>query len=570
MLHLLLSLHLHCIVPSPILLSALLLYTPSSLILSRSPPLSFFQKHPLGFPKLPSALCPRHCSLLHLVFLLTHQLIPLLHHLLLLPLGLSTMDNEDDALDLLLSLQSDDPLPDTPPSSPVDGRSENNLASTDVVEAGGITLRKLSATQPGSAPTSTSKACSEAAAPSPPIASSAPSTDPDTGYYSDESYERPKRNVTMAAFRDVVKISLGKPDSSTVQNTSRPNPMGKSLPCNQVDVDQHSGLRIRDRLVSSATLNSRFCDLKFVRLQAIKLAGMAANFKGEWATVGALTEKGQPKLSAAGKNFAIWKLASLDGAVISVFVFGDAYSQNWKESTGAVFAVFSAKVRLDEKSKQPSLSIFNANQILKIGSSADFAVCNGKRVGGAPCTMVINRRLQGDFCQHHLGAAYQKIKTKRAEISGGNLATAFSGPGTKRAQTVKSIPKSPLKEVKYTRPIKQLNSADFMKVLSTAEKVTSNAHSQGMRFLETRSRHHYDQEQRLENLKKKATTELSGTRKKARVPLVEKVVNKSTPEKSQGPAEANFMELDIDEIDDDMEQARMFFSSQGSQGLKAK
>jgi hypothetical protein len=76
---------------------------------------------------------------------------------------------------------------------------------------------------------------------------------------------------------------------------------------------------------------------------------MAANFKGEWATVGVLTEKGQPKLSAAGKNFAIWKLASLDGAVISVFVFGDPYSRNWKESAGAVFAVFSAKVRLDEK-----------------------------------------------------------------------------------------------------------------------------------------------------------------------------------------------------------------------------
>lgn len=76
---------------------------------------------------------------------------------------------------------------------------------------------------------------------------------------------------------------------------------------------------------------------------------MATNFKGEWATVGVLIEKGQPKLSAAGKNFAVWKLASLDGGVISVFVFGDAYTQNWKESLGAVFAVFSAKVRLDEK-----------------------------------------------------------------------------------------------------------------------------------------------------------------------------------------------------------------------------
>ena len=67
----------------------------------------------------------------------------------------------------------------------------------------------------------------------------------DAGYYSDESYERPKRNVTMAAFRDVVKNTLEKTDSSTVVNISRPNPTVKSLPCNQVDVDQHSGLRIR-------------------------------------------------------------------------------------------------------------------------------------------------------------------------------------------------------------------------------------------------------------------------------------------------------------------------------------
>ena len=80
-----------------------------------------------------------------------------------------------------------------------------------------------------------------------------------------------------------------------------------------------------------------------------RLAGMVTNFKGSWATVGVLIEKGQPKVSAAGKNFSIWKLASLDGAVISIFLFGAAYTQHWKESAGAVFAVFSAKVRLDER-----------------------------------------------------------------------------------------------------------------------------------------------------------------------------------------------------------------------------
>ncbi|XP_024396687.1 uncharacterized protein [Physcomitrium patens] len=480
------------------------------------------------------------------------------------------MENEDDALDLLLSLQTDDdPITESVPSaSEVDVRSETTTVAAVTVEAADNSLRELDTNHPGATAPIT-KIPVEGDAPNFATTSLAPETDlTDTGYYSDD--EGLKRNVSMAAFRDVVKNSLEKPGDPTVVNFNRSNIAGKILPCNQVDIDQHSGLRIRDRLVSSTTLNSRFCDLKFVRLQAIKLVGMATNFKGEWATVGVLIEKGQPKLSAAGKNFAVWKLASLDGGVISVFVFGDAYTQNWKESLGAVFAVFSAKVRLDEKSKQPSLSIFNGNQMLKIGSSVDYGVCKGKKVGGGPCTMVVNKRSQGDFCHHHLGAAYQKIKTKRAEISGGNLATAFSGPGTKRAQTVKALPRSPVKEVEYTRPIKQLNSTDLRKVLSTAEKVTSNVYSQGMRFLETRSQQHFVLEQKLESLKKKATTELAVTKKKARVPLVEKPVNKSTVEKSKEPVKPNVMELDIDEIDDDMEQARIFFSSQGPQGLKAK
>lgn len=76
---------------------------------------------------------------------------------------------------------------------------------------------------------------------------------------------------------------------------------------------------------------------------------MVTNFKGSWATVGVLIEKGQPKVSAAGKKFSIWKLASLDGAAISIFLFGAAYTQHWKESAGAVFTVFNAKVRLDER-----------------------------------------------------------------------------------------------------------------------------------------------------------------------------------------------------------------------------
>lgn len=139
------------------------------------------------------------------------------------------------------------------------------------------------------------------------------------GYCSDENFDLPRRNVSMAAFRDVVKDSLEKIDNmvpAKVNTTSRPG--SKLFPCNQADVDQHSGLRIRliyfvtvlpcdvcfsyayrfcqfstrflnarrnyllicwwvhgktvyrDRLVSATTLTSKLCDLKFVRLQGIK------------------------------------------------------------------------------------------------------------------------------------------------------------------------------------------------------------------------------------------------------------------------------------------------------------
>jgi minichromosome maintenance protein 10 len=221
----------------------------------------------------------------------------------------------------------------------------------------------------------------------------------------------------------------------------------------------------RDRLVATDTLTSKFCDLHFVRLQGINRAGMRTNLQGSWATVGVLTEKGQPKLSAAGKNFMVWKLSSLDGALVSVFLFGGSYTEHWKESAGAVFAVFNAKVRLDERSKEMCLSVFKGDQMLKLGTSADYAVCKGKRKDGTSCTVVVNKKQQGEFCQYHLGTAYQKHRTHRAELNGGNLATAFSGPGTKRAQAVRPNVFSPTKETKFMRPLKHLTSPDLRKVL---------------------------------------------------------------------------------------------------------
>lgn len=45
-----------------------------------------------------------------------------------------------------------------------------------------------------------------------------------------------------------------------------------------------------------------------------------------------------------------------------------------------------------------SLSVYSPSQILKIGTSADYGVCNGKRKDGMSCTLVINKYVRGTPC----------------------------------------------------------------------------------------------------------------------------------------------------------------------------
>lgn len=72
---------------------------------------------------------------------------------------------------------------------------------------------------------------------------------------------------------------------------------------------------------------------------------------GCWATIGVLTEKGEPRTSSTGKTFAIWKMGCLDEKTISVFLFGDAYQKNRDEKAGTVFALFNCSVRKDNSVK---------------------------------------------------------------------------------------------------------------------------------------------------------------------------------------------------------------------------
>lgn len=134
-----------------------------------------------------------------------------------------------------------------------------------------------------------------------------------SGYFFDEDGPKLGKPLGMTAFKDVVKHCIPEPPEINLPTAPRnPSNPSKTQSTSDIEVERYSGLRIWNRLVSAGSMNTWFSDIRFIRFQAIRTAMTGDNITGCWAIVGVLMEKGNPKLSSTGKNFAVWKLGSLD------------------------------------------------------------------------------------------------------------------------------------------------------------------------------------------------------------------------------------------------------------------
>ncbi|XP_041998906.1 protein MCM10 homolog isoform X1 [Salvia splendens] len=242
-----------------------------------------------------------------------------------------------------------------------------------------------------------------------------------SGYLSDDG--RPQRTgpMNLSAFRDVVGdcLDYDAKDAKRAQSSGK----SKSNGSKDIEVEKFSGLRIQNPVVSRVELSNHLSDIKYVQLDTIKNLIKGDTLSGCWATIGVLAEKGAPRMSSIGKTFAIWKIGCLGDETISLFLFGDAYQKSCEAKVGTIFALLNCSVRKD-KPGTFSLSIFAAKHILKLGTSADMGVCQGKGKDGAPCTAVIDKRRR-KFCNFHAHNSSKKYTSTRTELKGGNLRTGF-------------------------------------------------------------------------------------------------------------------------------------------------
>ncbi|CAN1276548.1 Protein MCM10 homolog, partial [Linum perenne] len=220
------------------------------------------------------------------------------------------------------------------------------------------------------------------------------------GFLSDDDGSPRRRGKTadLSVFKDAVRDCLDYDVNKIVEKSRNSNQLSKKS--SEVIVEKYSGLRIRKSMVDGS-------------------------ISGSWATVGVLTEKGNPRTSSVGKSYSIWKLSCLDENTVSVFLFGDAYKLNSGEKAGTVFGLFNCAIRKDNmvgfvviadgnwvvmlhscgsmhyenfvlvilfwQGSGFSLSVFSPNQILKMGTSADYGVCKGERKGGIACSLIVNK-----------------------------------------------------------------------------------------------------------------------------------------------------------------------------------
>jgi hypothetical protein len=142
-------------------------------------------------------------------------------------------------------------------------------------------------------------------------------------------------------------------------------------------IRKYSGLNVKNPLVSSSQLEARLGAQSVLSLSDVTSRNHSVGLPQAWATLAAVGEVSARKEDGQGRPFSIWKLTDLSDTMITLFLFGNAYSEYHKDGRpGAMVALFSPKVR--SEGGQFSLSISSGDSMLELGSASEFGFCKSK------------------------------------------------------------------------------------------------------------------------------------------------------------------------------------------------
>ncbi|RMX66627.1 hypothetical protein DD238_004009 [Peronospora effusa] len=231
-------------------------------------------------------------------------------------------------------------------------------------------------------------------------------------------------------------LLLNRPPTST-QLETKPKTIStatdgeKPVKSNNEEVEEFSKVRITDRTISMEVLRQEMTRRKFIKLQQMDRVpkDIFVNREIDWVTIGVLTRKTLSKPAANGSTFMVWGLSDLDGTELGLFLFGDAYSNHWKEMPGSIVAVLNATLLPATENNKFAFKVTQLTEIVKLGKAVDFGICKGTTSGEARCRLAVNTA-KTQYCLHHIAANFIKAGRGRQQLnnSTGSLRKAlFAG-----------------------------------------------------------------------------------------------------------------------------------------------
>ncbi|TMW65783.1 hypothetical protein Poli38472_008425 [Pythium oligandrum] len=184
------------------------------------------------------------------------------------------------------------------------------------------------------------------------------------------------------------------------------------------DVEKFSRLRIAERTMPAADLETEMAGRRFIPLHAMDTTGRAviADEEVDWVTIGVLVRKTLSKAAANGSSFMVWALSDLEATELAVFLFDAAYDAHWREMEGAVIAVLNATVLPSNEKDRFALKIAKGEEVVKLGKAVDFGICKGTTSGEARCRLPVNTA-KSQFCLHHITSNFMAAGKRRQQLN---------------------------------------------------------------------------------------------------------------------------------------------------------
>ena len=265
----------------------------------------------------------------------------------------------------------------------------------------------------------------------------------------------------MAALSDLAALeALASTDEEVPAQKRARTAAPASSTAARLEVEPISGLRVdlnpRTRRLGRADVEALAASFTVRRLPDVPALMRAGPTKAPtaWLTIGCLVERGPAKPTQRGDSFCVWKMSDLatggSATTISVFLFGEAFKESWKEMAGSVFALLTPRI-VPPKDKGGSggsggssgdaaLSVEKAQQLQRIGQALDFGLCKGERRDGKPCGMWVNRS-ECDHCEYHAAAALRQLQRAQHASTLSKRAASAQGAGASQAgRAATSVP----------------------------------------------------------------------------------------------------------------------------------